>query len=78
MQVLFTAQYQWVWAIVLAAMLWYPVRQLIWTLSVRRARARQAADETVRERLRRRASVTSALLCFVFSYLYTASLMKGF
>ncbi|MEN8194981.1 MAG: hypothetical protein ABFS30_00525 [Pseudomonadota bacterium] len=69
----------WLMALLLAALLFLPVRHLIWVLSVRRAEARQQSptDEETRHRLKRRAGLTSALLCFVFSLMYTLSLAQG-
>jgi hypothetical protein len=70
--------YQLLWTIVLAVALFYPVRQFIWALSVRREERRLGlpADEVRRSALKRRASVTSALLCFVFAVLYQNVLMN--
>ncbi len=67
-----------VWTVILALLLYYPVRQLIWTLSVRRAERRDGpTDDNRRLALKRRANFTAALLSFVFAYLLTASLMSG-
>jgi hypothetical protein len=45
---------------------------------VRRAQSRgNDVDEAEQLRLKRRAGATSALLCFVFSILYTFNLFKG-
>ncbi len=67
-----------VWALILALALFFPVRQLIWALSVRRAEKREGPTDEVRRRsLKRRAAVTAALLSFVFAYFYTATLMSG-
>lgn len=76
---LFSPQYWLLWAVVLAVALFFPVRQLIWVLYVRRAQNAQGAelDDAEKERLKRRASVTSALLCLVFSLLYTMHLYSG-
>lgn len=71
----FTAEYQWLWAIVLAAALFYPVRNLILTLATRRTIKKSGAlDETQQSIIKKRAAMTSILLCFVFSYFYTLSL----
>jgi len=72
MQELFTVQYQWLWTIALGAALFYPVRQLIWAMSVRRLQRKDggAVDEAQRQSLKNRAGVTSALLCFIFSVAY--------
>lgn len=77
MQALFTSEYAWLWAIALALALFYPVRQLIWSLSVRRAQAREPVDAEKSLALKRRATITAALLCFAFSWLYTYNLMHG-
>ena len=72
----FSAQYIVLWMLLLAALLFLPVRQLIWVLTVRRAERRLGGptDEGERLRLKRRAGVTAALLCLVFSALYVMSL----
>ena len=79
MQALFTREFEWLWTVALGVALFFPVRQLIWTLSVRRLEAKQRgrSDETQRTTLKKRATVTSILLCFVFSLLYVSVLFKG-
>lgn len=74
---LFTQKYQLFWAVALAVLLFWPVRKLIWVMSVRRAEAKQngPTDEAMRGRLKTRAGWTAALLCFVFAYMYTATIM---
>jgi len=74
MATLFNAEYQYVWAAVLALALFLPVRRLIWILMIRRAERSQKTTEIERNRLRFRAGATAMLLCFVFSFLYTATL----
>lgn len=72
---LFTADYQLLWALVLALLLFVPVRQLIWVLYVRRAeRGGTEIGNDERLRLRRRAAFTAGMLCFVFAFFYTAHL----
>ncbi len=65
-------QNQWLWTAALGLALFLPVRRLIWVMSVRRAERKlgAATDEAKRQALKRRASVTAGLLCFVFSVLY--------
>jgi len=72
MEELFSPQYQWLWTALLGLALFFPVRQLIWTLSVRREERKlgQPTDDTRRRSLKRRASITAVLLCFVFAVLY--------
>jgi len=67
---LFSAQYALVWSALLAVALFFPVRQLIWVLSVRRAERDGKEDEARRASLKRRAGVTAALLCFIVAYFY--------
>ena len=60
-----------IWVIILSAALFFPVRQLIWVLYVRKKQ--KAQDEVSKEEkisLKKRANFTSILLCIVFSYLY--------
>ena len=74
---LFSAQYVYLWMLVLALLLFLPVRRLIWVLYVRRAERRGPTDENERLRLKRRAGVTAGLLCFVFSYFYVTYLFQS-
>ena len=64
------------WAFALTVALFWPVRQLIWVIYVRRAMRQGEVEEEERARLKRRAGVTSALLSFVFAYLYTSHLFQ--
>lgn len=79
MQSLFTPEYRWLWTIALMIALFLPVRRLIWILTVRRA-VEKAGENTVgdaeRGRLLRRAGISAALLCFVFSYFYVHTWFK--
>lgn len=74
---LFTKEYQLLWAVLLAVLLFIPVRHLIWVISVRKAERDGKQDKARRDKLKRRAAITAALLCFVFSFFYTAAMMKG-
>jgi hypothetical protein len=74
---LFTAKYMLFWALALGAALFLPIRRLVWVLYVRRAEKDGPADEAKQTALKRRASYSSALICFVFSYFYTAHLFSG-
>ncbi len=76
MDTLFSPEYAPLWGLVLALLLFLPVRHLIWVLYVRRASRAAEIDETESRRLKRRASVTSALLCFVFSMIYAHQLFQ--
>ena len=59
------------WVVVLSSVLFFPVRQLIWVLYVRKKqKAQKIVSDEERKFLKKRASFTSILLCFVFSYIY--------
>tara|TARA_Y100000590_G_C15584896_1_gene963767 strand:+ start:205 stop:444 length:240 start_codon:yes stop_codon:yes gene_type:complete len=60
-----------IWTLLLGTALFFPVRKLIWTLYVRKKQKTQK-DVTEEEKisLKNRATLTSILLCIVFSYLY--------
>ncbi|MCP5366452.1 MAG: hypothetical protein H6906_02940 [Hyphomicrobiales bacterium] len=75
---LFTKDYQWLWTVALALLLFLPVRHLIWIMSVRRAERREGpVDAAMRQRLKNRASFTAALACFVFSVVYVAQMFRA-
>ena len=60
-----------IWVIILSAALFFPVRQLIWVLYVRKKQKAQGeVSEKEKISLKKRANFTSILLCIVFSYLY--------
>ncbi len=70
---MFALESRWLWSGGLAVVLFFPVRQLIWVLAVRRKQRRtggEVPDENVRRHLKSRAGVTSALLCLIFSAVY--------
>jgi hypothetical protein len=79
MEDLFTPRYQWLWTAVLGLALFLPVRQLIWVMSVRREERKTGStpDEARRSALKRRASVTSGLLCLLFSVVYVDVMFGG-
>ena len=59
------------WIILLSTVLFFPVRQLIWVLYVRKKQKTQGSvSEEEKSGLKKRATFTSILLCIVFSYLY--------
>lgn len=76
MDVLFTREFFLLWAALLAVALFFPVRHLVWMLYVRGAERQGETDEAERLRLKKRASVTAALICLVFSFLYTDYLFQ--
>ncbi len=77
MEALFNQDFMPLWAFALALALFFPVRQLIWVIYVRRATRQGEVDEEQRARLKRRAAITSALLCFVFAFVYTMYLFRN-
>ena len=59
------------WIILLSVALFFPVRQLIWVLYVRKKqKAQKTVSEEEKKTLKKRATFTSVLLCVVFSYVY--------
>ena len=66
-----------IWVVVLSVALFFPVRQLIWVLYVRK---KQKTQKTVsndeKKSLKKRATLTSVLLCIVFSYLYVSQVFN--
>ena len=60
-----------IWVVVLSAALFFPVRQMIWVLYVRKKqKSQKTVSDDEKKILKKRATFTSALLCVVFSYLY--------
>ena len=60
-----------IWVVLLSAALFFPVRQLIWVLYVRKKqKSQQTVSEEEKKSLKKRATFTSILLCIVFSYIY--------
>jgi hypothetical protein len=65
------------WIIVLSTALFFPVRQLIWVLYVRKKqKAQTTVSDEEKKVLKKRATFTSALLCIVFSYLYVSQVFN--
>ena len=60
-----------IWTLVLAVALFFPVRQLIWVLYVRRKQKKQklVSEEEI-SILKKKATFTSIFLSLVFSYIY--------
>lgn len=60
-----------IWIILLSSALFFPVKKLIWVLYVRKKQKTQKdVSESERQSLKKKASLTSILLCIVFSYIY--------
>ena len=59
------------WIMLLSAVLFFPVRKLIWVLYVRKKqKTQQSVSEEEKIGLKKRATFTAILLCVVFSYIY--------
>ena len=59
------------WIVLLSTVLFFPVRKLIWVLYVRKKQKTQkSVSEEEKRSLKKRATLTAALLCIVFSYVY--------
>ena len=60
-----------IWVAVLTTALFFPVRQLIWVLYVRKKqKSQKVVSDEEKKVLKKRSNFTSLLLCVVFSYLY--------
>ena len=65
------------WIILLSAVLFFPVRQLIWVLYVRKKqKSQKIVLDDEKKTLKKRATFTSVLLCLVFSYLYVSQVFN--
>ena len=65
------------WIIVLSVALFFPVRQMIWVLYVRKKhKSQKTVSDEEKKILKRRATLTSVLLCVVFSYLYVSQVFN--
>jgi len=66
-----------IWIIVLSAALFFPVRQMIWVLYVRKKqKSQKMVSDDEKKNLKKRATFTSVLLCIVFSYLYVTQVFN--
>ena len=66
-----------IWVIVLTTALFFPVRQLIWVLYVRKKqKSQKSVSDDEKMSLKRRANFTSILLCIVFSYIYVSQVFN--
>ena len=66
-----------IWIVVLSTALFFPVRQLIWVLYVRKKqKSQKEVSDDERKSLKKRANFTSVLLCIVFSYLYVTQVFN--
>jgi len=66
-----------IWVIVLTTALFFPVRQLIWVLYVRKKqKSQKTVSDDEKMSLKKRANFTSLLLCIVFSYIYVSQVFN--
>ena len=66
-----------IWVAVLSTALFFPVRQLIWVLYVRKKqKSQQTVSEEEKKSLKKRATFTSVLLCVIFSYIYVGQVFN--
>ena len=66
-----------IWIMLLSIALFFPVRQLIWVLYVRKKqKTQQSVSEEEKIILKKRATLTSILLCIIFSYLYVNQVLN--
>ena len=66
-----------IWILFLSIALFFPVRQLIWVLYVRKKqKAQKAVSDEEKISLKKRATFTSVLLSIVFSYLYVSQVFN--
>ena len=66
-----------IWVAVLTTALFFPVRQMIWVLYVRKKQKSQKnVSDDEKKILKKRATFTSLLLCVVFSYLYVTQVFN--
>ena len=66
-----------IWTLILAIALFFPVRQLIWVLYVRRKQKKQklVSKEEINI-LKKKATFTSIFLSLVFSYIYVNQVLN--
>ena len=66
-----------IWIVILSLALFFPVRQLIWVLYVRKKQKSQTTvSDDEKKTLKKRATFTSVLLCIVFSYIYVSQVFN--
>ena len=66
-----------IWIVVLSTVLFFPVRQLIWVLYIRKKqKSQKTVSDDEKKYLKKRATLTSVLLSIVFSYLYVSQVFN--
>ena len=65
------------WTILLSVVLFFPVRQLIWILYVRKKQKKQKlVSEEEKKILKKKSTFTSIFLSIVFSYIYVTQVFN--
>ena len=65
------------WTILLSVVLFFPIRQLIWVLYVRKKQKKQKiVSEKEKNILKKRSTFTSIFLSIVFSYIYVTQVFN--
>ena len=60
-----------IWVALLSIALFFPVRQLIWVLYIRKKqKIQKTVSDEEKKSLKKRATFTAFFLCIVFSYIY--------
>ena len=60
-----------IWVALFSLALFFPVRQMIWVLYVRKKqKSQKIVSDEEKKSLKKRATFTSIFLCIVFSYIY--------
>ena len=66
-----------IWILVLSTALFFPVRQLIWVLYVRKKqKSQKIVSDEEKKNLKKRATFTSVFLSIVFSYIYVSQVFN--
>ena len=66
-----------IWVVALSTALFFPVRQMIWVLYVRKKqKSQKLVSDEEKKILKKRATFTSVLLSIVFSYLYVSQVFN--
>ncbi len=76
---LFSPDARWLWTVVLAVALFFPVRRVIFIMTVRRAIRKGGSDnvdEAEQSRLLKRAGITAGMLCFLFALFYVGKMFQ--
>ena len=66
-----------IWVVALSTALFFPVRQMIWVLYIRKKQKTQKiVSDDEKKSLKKRATFTSVLVSIVFSYLYVSQVFN--